>query len=329
MKPRIAIIGAGITGLTLAQDLQNHAHVEVFEKSYRVGGRMNTRHVGAFQFDHGAQCFTARSQAFQEFIKPHIANGLIAPWQGKVVNLGEQAQPTPRLWAETHYVAVPTMNSLCLEMAKNLNIHLNCEVLPLIERTPQGYTLYSTQNTFLGLFDYVVATAPPMQTRALFEQFLSSPNKLEKIKMQSCFALMIGLNQPWRKPWIAAKPHNHPIKWISVNTTKPQRNKAQIALVAHSRNAYTAHNFERPLEDVKHELVALLGALIETDLSQAEVIEVQRWKFAIVSTSQKAGYYFDPALKLAALSDWCVTSRIEEVWANSKVFARHLQETLN
>ena len=37
---KIAIIGAGATGLFLANFLKYEAKVTVFEKSYRVGGRL-------------------------------------------------------------------------------------------------------------------------------------------------------------------------------------------------------------------------------------------------------------------------------------------------
>lgn len=40
---KIAIIGAGFSGLTLANLLHNKADVIVFEKSYAPGGRIATR----------------------------------------------------------------------------------------------------------------------------------------------------------------------------------------------------------------------------------------------------------------------------------------------
>lgn len=53
MKKRIAIIGAGSSGLTLAQQLKEYADVVVYEKACGVGGRMSTRYVDPFYFDHG------------------------------------------------------------------------------------------------------------------------------------------------------------------------------------------------------------------------------------------------------------------------------------
>ena len=56
---KIAVIGAGITGLHLARQLSDVFDVTVFEKSRGLGGRMCARRTEAHQFDHGAQYFTA------------------------------------------------------------------------------------------------------------------------------------------------------------------------------------------------------------------------------------------------------------------------------
>jgi renalase len=71
-KIKIAIIGAGISGITLAKELEDIAQVKIFEKSRGVGGRMSTRYVEDFAFDHGTQCFSARTKNFQKFLAPFI-----------------------------------------------------------------------------------------------------------------------------------------------------------------------------------------------------------------------------------------------------------------
>lgn len=55
MKKNIAVIGAGIAGLTAAYELQKAGHtVEVFERDAFVGGRMSTRTKDDLPFDIGA-----------------------------------------------------------------------------------------------------------------------------------------------------------------------------------------------------------------------------------------------------------------------------------
>ena len=63
----IAIIGAGIAGISLANLLQKKVNLTVFEKSRGVGGRMATRRAAPYQFNHGAQYFKIANKAFKDF----------------------------------------------------------------------------------------------------------------------------------------------------------------------------------------------------------------------------------------------------------------------
>jgi predicted NAD/FAD-dependent oxidoreductase len=76
---RIAIIGAGLSGLVLARRLGDIAQVTIFEKFRSVGGRMATRYAHDYEFDHGAQFFTARTLEFREFLQPLVDDGFREP----------------------------------------------------------------------------------------------------------------------------------------------------------------------------------------------------------------------------------------------------------
>ena len=76
----VAIIGAGLSGLTLANALSPIANVTVFEKSRGVGGRMSTRRAAPYEFDHGAQYFTAKSREFMAFIEGYARSGVTHEW---------------------------------------------------------------------------------------------------------------------------------------------------------------------------------------------------------------------------------------------------------
>ena len=80
---RVAVIGAGLSGLVAAGQLRKCSDVEVFEKSRGFGGRMATRYGADFEFDHGAQFFTARSAAFKDFLEPLVAHEIVACWHAR------------------------------------------------------------------------------------------------------------------------------------------------------------------------------------------------------------------------------------------------------
>jgi hypothetical protein len=75
----VAIIGAGLAGLTLARFLTGTGFpVKVFDKGRGPAGRMSTRRQAGGSFDHGAQYFTARDPGFQRMVATWVEQGLAA-----------------------------------------------------------------------------------------------------------------------------------------------------------------------------------------------------------------------------------------------------------
>jgi renalase len=329
MKKRIAIIGAGISGLTLAQNLKEYADVVVYEKARGVGGRMSTRYADPFYFDHGTQFFTARSKEFQDFIKPLKDAGIIAEWSGKVINLEIGEKETKRLWFEPHLVASPNMNSLCKKLAEGIDVRLSVEIAPLATTQSKIWRLQDKQGDLLGDYDWVISTAPPEQTLKLLQMHLPNKTPLHNVRMQGCYALMIGLNQPWEKQWIAARVRNNPLKWISINSTKPARNGSVTAIVAHSRNDWAEQHMDDDMQEAQKFLLEQFEAATSIAIAKAEYISTHRWKYAIVESTEKSGFYLDAHQAIAATSDWASTSRIEEVWMNALCLAKEIQRTIS
>lgn len=69
-KKRIAVIGAGIAGLTCAYELQEAGHeVTVYEKNAQPGGRMRSREKDGLMFDIGATHLIPLYTHMREYIK--------------------------------------------------------------------------------------------------------------------------------------------------------------------------------------------------------------------------------------------------------------------
>ena len=66
---RIAIIGAGMTGLSAAHFLSEQGlDVQVFDKGRALGGRVATRRTPVGLFDHGAPQIDVQGPRFDEFL---------------------------------------------------------------------------------------------------------------------------------------------------------------------------------------------------------------------------------------------------------------------
>ena len=138
----VAVIGAGLSGLVVAQSLHALADVTLFEKSRGPGGRLATRYAGDFEFDHGAQYFTARTDAFRTFLQPLIERGVVADWQGSFAELNRNGVTGLRTWGDDypHYVGTPRMNNIGKFLSQGLNIDFETEITT-IARTREGLSL--------------------------------------------------------------------------------------------------------------------------------------------------------------------------------------------
>jgi len=242
---KIAIIGAGLSGLTAAHYLKDSHDITIFEKARGVGGRMSTRYADPYQFDHGAQYFTARSRAFQGFLKPHIESGLVKDWQPKVVTLEKGEKPYKREWFEPHYVAAPRRNMLCKELARDLDVSIKVEIAKLEQRL-EGWVLHDKESESYGVFDWVICSAPSHQAANLLPQHFAGYETIANTKMEGNYTLMLGLKEAWPHGWQGAEVKNSPIGWIALSSAKPGRD-VEPSLVVQSTNAWA----KEMIEDVK------------------------------------------------------------------------------
>ena len=180
---KIAIIGAGISGLTTAINLDKNYEITLFEKSRGAGGRICTRYTDSYNFDHGAQFFTARSPEFKEFLKPLINSGVIDNWKARLIEVRDNVIINRQQWNNDlpHYVGVPSMSSIGKYLSKNLNIKLNTEVS--IQKSPEGWKVVDCDGEVFGHYDWVISSIPAEQSLQLLRDYFSHHDALKQKKM--------------------------------------------------------------------------------------------------------------------------------------------------
>ncbi|UIZ92387.1 protoporphyrinogen oxidase [Corynebacterium sp. CNCTC7651] len=96
---RIAIIGAGLAGLTAAYELRDSGHeVDVYEATDRLGGKLFTVPFEVGPTDMGAEAFMARrTDAVEFFTELGLADSLVEPsGLGSLVYVDGRTEPLPR-----------------------------------------------------------------------------------------------------------------------------------------------------------------------------------------------------------------------------------------
>lgn len=326
---RIAVVGAGLAGLVVAEGLRSRHEVTVLEKSRGFGGRMATRSAKPWQFDHGAQFFTAHTRAFQDFLQPLVEAGVVAVWQGPFTEI--EGKTCIRHWDWTgkpaHYVAVPGMNALGKHLARTLDVRLETEVCALVEGAT-GWQLITAHGPLDEEFDWVVVTAPAAQAARLLPEVSPLRALASEREMSACYALMLGFNAAPEWPWQAARVKGRDISWISKDSGKPGR-ESRCSLLVHSTNAWADANLETPREDVRAHLLAEVSAVMGCDAARADHIDLHRWRYANIARQPWPVTQLDVDRRLAVCGDWLVHGRVEGAYASAVAALAALQEVLN
>lgn len=311
---RIAIIGAGVAGLSTAQLLSGH-DVVVFEKSWRPGGRVTSRTYDECTFDHGAQFFTVRTPAFSEFISPLVQAKVIEPWQARFVEIENNQVISSRQWSKdpAHYVGVPTMSEIGQYLARDLNVHYNIKI-DCLDDSPEGWRLTDQSGGSYAGFDWVTLALPAFQAKELIQDHMPEWSALSAVNMQGCYSYMLGFDQEIDLGFEAALVKKKNISWISVNRSKPGR-EGKTTLLVHSTNRWADGHMGLHLDEVKSVLRRELESII--DIPKPIFEDIHRWRFA---NHQKHAMqtFVDPKKRLAVCGDWCHQGRIEAAFLSSK-----------
>ncbi len=309
--PKVAIIGAGMSGLACGRTLADHGlQVTVFEKGRGVGGRMATRRTEeGLRFDHGAQYFTARDERFSRYVSSWFHDGLVQLWRGRIVVLDE-GQIREENKSTERYVAVPGMNAICKHLATGLDVQCQTRVAPLV-REQELWHLHSEDGTELGKFDFAVTTAPPAQAAALLNVASRLAAQAEGTPMNGCWAVMVAFETPLPLEFSAAFVHNSPLSWIARNSSKPDRDMGVETWVLHASPEWTAMHMEDDPEAVSVLLLDELWRAARIQARRAEFCRAHRWRFALPPEPLEERCIVDSELQVVACGDWCGGPRVE------------------
>lgn len=334
---KIAIIGAGLSGLSAAHLLKNHAHITVFEKARGVSGRMSTRRAEPYFFDHGAQYFTARTSAFKAFIQPLIDQEIIQPWHANYVKIdGNTIQTSPDCGNdELRYVGSPSMSMVTKHLAEDLTVHLNTRITDITRK--ETWCLQDENDQRYEGFDWVIITSPAPQTADLLPETFRYYDEVKAVKMQACFSLMLGFSQPLALEFETAHITNADISWLSVNSKKPNR-IGQYSLLVHSCADYAERHIDEDRNDVMQHLIAETSRVVGHDVSTADYKAIHGWRYANNvavnkvtannATANNQPLLLDQALQLAVCGDWCVGGRVEGAFTSAYQLADAMKQHL-
>lgn len=330
--PHVAIIGAGLAGLTCARTLRDHGlQVTVFEKSRGPGGRMSTRRVDEYRFDHGAQYFTARDPRFARRVASWSADGVVAPWPAHIVVLDDGVEPARG--DDTRYVGAPRMSALTRHLARDVEVRYGVRVAE-VKREAASWDLYDDNRVWLGAYDLLVVAVPGPQAASLLSHAPALADAVGTAEMAPCWAAMLRFDRPLKLEYDAAFNRRGAIAWLARDASKPGRPTGHETWVVHASIGWSQENLEAEPESVAERLA---GELARVTGSTASVCwsTAHRWRHARVvkpvsgldGAADPGDCLYDSESRLGVCGDYFRGPRLEDGFLSGLAMAGRILGT--
>jgi renalase len=294
----IAIIGAGIAGLTAAWTLRDEA--VLFEKSRGLTGRAATRWydrpAGRVYVDHGAQFIRTEAPALHSLMLTDLPGDELTDisdpvWTfnaAGVISEGDPAQNRQPKWSYRRGLA--TLGRLMAERAA-LRIHTSTRIASVDIDARGRFTVTDSEGQSAGDFSQLIIAIPAGQAADLIAasrlptaERATLESGLREAAYRRCLSVTLGFDRSLiARPYYALlnTDRAHAISWLGLEHAKPgHAPSGQGVLVVQMSGAYSTTRWDAAAPELSREVAALASALLGEDLTAPDWSDVQRWRYS-------------------------------------------------
>ncbi len=350
----VAVIGAGLAGLTCAQQLRQAGYqVIVLEKSRGLGGRAATRRLLDTCADHGLRYLDEQGNRSQEFIDRLLSAGVITRWTEVAHTLSTSGQIRADAAPSPRYIAPAGMSAIAKELAIDLDVRRNQRVGSIFP-TRQGwkFTIEADQTIAAPVVARsLVVAIPAPQALALLEPIADSEAFVDFEELEELKEMQLKLRSVQFDPcitaiavypaarladlqavvWKALTLERDPIlKWIGLDSSK-RPNATQPVLVLHSTAAFAGQVFDAPdLRAIGQQMLDRAAQRLMPWFNAAELLQVHRWRYAFVRQFLTESCLISRVpLPIVCCGEWCGGQQVETALASGAAAAVQIETMLN
>jgi predicted NAD/FAD-dependent oxidoreductase len=294
---RVAIVGAGVAGLSTAYALRTlPIDVTIFEKSRGYGGRAATRGRYGCRYDHGASYFTAPTERVERLVTAHLpTDGLLEI--GKSIwtfsENGTLSRPTSRYEASPKWTYRQGISRLGKLLARFSRADVRTDVrIDRLQYRNSTWVLRDDDGQAHSAFDGVVLTSPAPQTADLLAtsdvegaRFARIQGAVNAVSYTSQFSFVFAFDRAVSRPGdfygLVNADGKHPIAWLAFEHDKPGHVRGNHSMViVHTAPEWTDARVDQEPDGFVPEIKEMAEDILVTDLRHPAWYDVQRWRYA-------------------------------------------------
>lgn len=306
---RVAVVGAGVSGLACARTLRDLGHDPVvFEKSGAVGGRVATRRIGDYVFDSGATSIAPRGLTLEKALQALQPDDLVRIEKPIYTLHFGRVQPGVLGGKIERFAFAGGNERLPRLLADGLDVRLSTEVSEV--RKADG--TYEVDGEH---FERVVLTPPVPQAKVLVSG-IGEERRLSSARYRPCIAVMLGYDRdvgdaPYHA--IIEPEQRHPLTWLSLESVKsPGRApEGHTAMVAQLSPAFSVDHFDDQDERLVAQTADFVSRIYGPAFAAPVASGVRRWRFSQPETTATFDSVNKPGMGVLFAGDGLIGGRVE------------------
>jgi renalase len=262
------IVGAGISGLSLAAGLKKHEtqlKIKIVEKSKGVGGRIATRRDGESRYDHGLQWIESDPNS-APWVEKWIQN-----WKDIGVLKIEAADGK-----DLHFCP-GGMTQIAKILAQNLEIELNWK-LTEARKNEEGLWHLKNSDGSEMLTRYLLITSPlPQALEFLKASHIEFPKRLSEIKYSKALVALIQTKEDVLKGRSQLEHLSSGIELISSGASKGLSLDWTYTVIMNP--SWSGEHFEGSYQEIRKHLEKALHNQFSGLDGQLIKFDLKKWRY--------------------------------------------------
>ena len=313
----LLIIGSGISGLSAALEAKKYfKDVLIIDKGYHAGGRICSKKINGFYFNHGAPYISKSNQRFNLGFSNFINKiDEVVPFK---VSFNKKKNDSVLL-------VNPNMRSLFNKHLGKLNINQKTKVLYIIKKV--NYYQIKCDSDKIYESKKIIVTAPAPQTADLIKDV--SPEMLQyldRTNFSQCITILLGINQSFDLPLnsffydeiggiCSLLNENHNNKYLNSSS-----------LVIRMSNKWSKFHFKKTNDEIINHCLSIISKKFNIiKINNIVSTFCHKWRYSQVTKSLPSNASIvNKEKNLGVAGDWTLGPTIEDAYNSGKIVVQKI-----
>ena len=185
------IIGAGISGATIANLLSRKHAVDLYDKARGPGGRSSFKRLDKLRgFDHGTQYFSPKTPEFKRFTKNLIEKKILKIWGGNHKFLSQKKKENKK---HLKIIGSKGNNDISKYLLKDIKCFFHSELIKIKFQNKKWYLTFNDGK--IRTYQNLILTCPFPQLKKLSKKYIKNSFINEKVNMDANITILIEIKK--------------------------------------------------------------------------------------------------------------------------------------